>query len=327
MGRNDSKKVTDAELQVLNILWHRGPSTVREVHEILTELREIRYTTTLKTLQVMSGKCLVKRDEAQKAHIYEAAVSRGRSRRQGIQWLSSRIDGRGTFGQKGFYGRARGDTSTAGSSRGGREMNGLIPLTESSVQALGWMLLHFVWQGFAVAAILAGTRVVIRDPRLRYSIACGALFTMVLLAGFTLLKQDLDRPSQAGPSEIYSRSVSPTFEEPAPSPALTPGEQPVLPAKLSDLPVQWRGLATRLQAHLTEIGGDGKTSFFDTVCDTDECDVIHLVDHFTIGARGSINLMPSSSSTSKPSSRSHDGLGSSSTLVMQTVRGVFINTG
>jgi predicted transcriptional regulator len=76
MGRNDSKKVTDAELQVLNILWHRGPSTVRDVHEILTELRDIRYTTTLKTLQVMSGKCLVKRDEAQKAHIYEAAVDR-----------------------------------------------------------------------------------------------------------------------------------------------------------------------------------------------------------------------------------------------------------
>lgn len=76
MGRNDSKKATDAELEILNILWHQGPITVRDVHTALTKLRDIRYTTTLKTLQVMTGKGLVIRDESQKAHIYEAAVDR-----------------------------------------------------------------------------------------------------------------------------------------------------------------------------------------------------------------------------------------------------------
>lgn len=76
MGRNDRGKITDAELEILNILWHGGASTVRDVHNALTELRKIRYTTTLKTLQVMTRKGLVKRDEAQKAHIYEAAVDR-----------------------------------------------------------------------------------------------------------------------------------------------------------------------------------------------------------------------------------------------------------
>ena len=82
MGRNDRGRVTDAELEVLNILWHRGPSTVRDVHNALTELRKIRYTTTLKTLQVMTGKGLVKRDEAQKAHIYEAAAGRAETQKE-----------------------------------------------------------------------------------------------------------------------------------------------------------------------------------------------------------------------------------------------------
>ena len=82
MGRNDRGKVTDAELEVLNILWHRGSSTVRDVHNSLTKLRKIRYTTTLKTLQVMTGKGLVKRDEAQKAHIYEAAADREETQKE-----------------------------------------------------------------------------------------------------------------------------------------------------------------------------------------------------------------------------------------------------
>ena len=82
MGRNDRGKVTDAELEVLNILWHRGPCTVRDVHNVLTELREIRYTTTLKTLQVMRRKGLVRRDQSQRAHIYEAAVDREETQKE-----------------------------------------------------------------------------------------------------------------------------------------------------------------------------------------------------------------------------------------------------
>jgi len=91
MGRNDRGKVTDAELDVLNILWHQGPSTVRDVHTALISLREIQYTTTLKTLQVMTGKNLVKRDEASKAHIYEAAIDRKQTQRELVGDLVNRV--------------------------------------------------------------------------------------------------------------------------------------------------------------------------------------------------------------------------------------------
>ena len=81
MGRNDSGKVTDAELEILNVLWFKGPSTVRDVHDALTQLRTIRYTTTLKTLQVMTGKGLLARDESQKAHVYSAAIDRAETQK------------------------------------------------------------------------------------------------------------------------------------------------------------------------------------------------------------------------------------------------------
>ena len=74
MAGDDARKATDAELDILNVLWRVGPSSVRDVHEAMTRLRGIRYTTTLKTLQVMTGKGLVSRDESSGAHIYAAAV-------------------------------------------------------------------------------------------------------------------------------------------------------------------------------------------------------------------------------------------------------------
>ena len=91
MGRNDSRRATDAELEVLNVLWHQGSCTVRDVHNALTELRDIRYTTTLKTLQVMMGKGLVKRDESQKAHVYEAAVDREETQKALVGDLVNRV--------------------------------------------------------------------------------------------------------------------------------------------------------------------------------------------------------------------------------------------
>jgi len=64
---------TDAELEILTVLWSRGPSTVREVHEIIAARKPTQYTTVLKTLQIMDQKALVRRNEAQRAHIYEAS--------------------------------------------------------------------------------------------------------------------------------------------------------------------------------------------------------------------------------------------------------------
>ena len=73
---------TDAELEILTVLWSRGPSTVREVHEILARKRAAQYTTTLKLLQIMAEKRLVTRDEAQRAHIYSASRPRELTQRQ-----------------------------------------------------------------------------------------------------------------------------------------------------------------------------------------------------------------------------------------------------
>ena len=67
-------KPTEAELEILKVLWQHGPCTVRFVNDILNEKREVGYTTTLKFLQIMNEKGLVKRDTAAKTHIYTAVV-------------------------------------------------------------------------------------------------------------------------------------------------------------------------------------------------------------------------------------------------------------
>lgn len=68
-------KVTDAELIILQVLWQKGPSTVREVHEIICTEREVGYTTTLKLMQIMLDKGLVTRDETSKSHQYTPVVN------------------------------------------------------------------------------------------------------------------------------------------------------------------------------------------------------------------------------------------------------------
>jgi predicted transcriptional regulator len=74
------RKPTEAELQILNVLWERGPSTVREVASVLG--REDSYTTVLKLLQLMAGKRLVDRDETTRSHVYKAAVSQQATQRR-----------------------------------------------------------------------------------------------------------------------------------------------------------------------------------------------------------------------------------------------------
>ena|SRR5581483_10956436 len=73
---------TDAELEILNVLWNRGPSTVRDVYEEINRSKPAQYTTVLKTLQIMADKELVRRDEKQRAHIYRAAKPREHTQRQ-----------------------------------------------------------------------------------------------------------------------------------------------------------------------------------------------------------------------------------------------------
>jgi predicted transcriptional regulator len=74
--KENNIKPTDSELQILQVLWDKGPSSVREVNEILNEIKETGYTTTLKLMQIMTEKDLVSRDTTQRTHIYTAAVAR-----------------------------------------------------------------------------------------------------------------------------------------------------------------------------------------------------------------------------------------------------------
>jgi predicted transcriptional regulator len=69
-----NKKPTQSELEVLQIIWSIGPSSVREVHRQLSTVRDVFYTTTLKTMQVMTEKGFLDRDTSQRSHIYRAKV-------------------------------------------------------------------------------------------------------------------------------------------------------------------------------------------------------------------------------------------------------------
>jgi predicted transcriptional regulator len=68
-------KPTDSELEILQLLWELGPSTVRAVNERLNERRDVGYTTTLKLLQIMFEKGIVSRKEDGRTHTYTAAIT------------------------------------------------------------------------------------------------------------------------------------------------------------------------------------------------------------------------------------------------------------
>ena len=76
------QKPTAAELEILRVLWSRGPSTVREVHESLQEKKSLGYTSVLKFLQIMIAKGTVRRNETHRAHVYEACLPAEQTKRQ-----------------------------------------------------------------------------------------------------------------------------------------------------------------------------------------------------------------------------------------------------
>jgi len=77
-----TKRPTPSELAILDVLWSRGTATVREVHEQLNPGKPTGYTTTLKLLQIMADKNLVRRDETERAHVYAARLPREKARTQ-----------------------------------------------------------------------------------------------------------------------------------------------------------------------------------------------------------------------------------------------------
>ena len=93
MSRATAPRPTDAELAILRILWDRGPSTVRQVHDILATDRQAAYTTALKLLQIMTEKGLVDRDDRDRTHIYRARFSEESTQRQLVRDLLDRAFG------------------------------------------------------------------------------------------------------------------------------------------------------------------------------------------------------------------------------------------
>ena len=84
---------TPAELEILDVLWARGASTVRDVHALLDASRPTGYTTVLKLLQIMTDKGLVDRDETQRAHVYQPRVSREATQARLVAELADRAFG------------------------------------------------------------------------------------------------------------------------------------------------------------------------------------------------------------------------------------------
>lgn len=84
---------TEAELEILGVLWERGPCTVRQVYDALAKARPSGYTTILKLMQIMDSKGLVTRNEKQRAHVYQARAPREQTQRQLLRHLVERAFG------------------------------------------------------------------------------------------------------------------------------------------------------------------------------------------------------------------------------------------
>ena len=91
MLKEPLQKPTASELEILRVLWARGPSTVREVHEALSEKKSLGYTSVLKLLQIMTAKGTVRRDEGQRAHVYHACHPATETKRQLVGDVLQRV--------------------------------------------------------------------------------------------------------------------------------------------------------------------------------------------------------------------------------------------
>ena len=90
------RKPTDAELAILRVLWEIGPSTVRQIHELVSRDRPLAYTTTLKLLQIMTEKGLTTRQPLGIQHVYRASVGEERTQRRILKDLIERAFGGST---------------------------------------------------------------------------------------------------------------------------------------------------------------------------------------------------------------------------------------
>jgi len=86
-------KPTESELEILQILWTKGLATVREVHEELVKSKDVGYTTTLKLMQIMNEKGIVKRDASMRTHVYHAAFNKEKTQRHLLRKMIDNLFG------------------------------------------------------------------------------------------------------------------------------------------------------------------------------------------------------------------------------------------
>jgi predicted transcriptional regulator len=90
-AKDQLPRPTPGELEILRVLWQRGASSVRDVHDALSASRPTGYTTVLKLLQIMADKGLVTRDVSRRTHVYEAALAQDLTQRQLLDDLLDRV--------------------------------------------------------------------------------------------------------------------------------------------------------------------------------------------------------------------------------------------
>lgn len=91
MATEQNTKPTESEMEILQILWEKGDSTVREVHEILEKNKEVGYTTTLKLMQIMHEKGLVSRDTSSKTHVYRAVANQQKTQQHLVNKMINNV--------------------------------------------------------------------------------------------------------------------------------------------------------------------------------------------------------------------------------------------
>ena len=178
-------KPTPAETAILNVLWDRGPSTVRQVLDTLDSHRPTGYTTVLKLMQIMAEKGLIERQPGEaRAHTFAAAVERDATQRQMVRELVERIFG-GSSTQMVLQALEE-CPATAGELDEIRQLidrrkhqreKGAARMRILLVQSL----LHFLWQGAALAALLWVALRFLERPTARYN-ACAAALALMALA-------------------------------------------------------------------------------------------------------------------------------------------------
>src|SRR6516225_4695095 len=233
-----SPKPTASELEILHVLWERGPSTVREVHQALSDKRPIGYTSVLKLMQIMTAKGTLRRNEEQRAHVYEAVQPAEKTKRQlALDVLQRVFDG--SASQLMMHALADRKASKEEVDELRRLLNDYEEtamthfadwLSPATLRLLALALLHFLWQGAALAALAYVLMALCRSAATRYAIAVAMLILMVSAPATTFLVlhalEKAEAPASTAEGVVISPGPTVSFAPGADIPRSIPREAP-----------------------------------------------------------------------------------------------------